>query len=97
MGNLHYAHDQVFGFDDRTLAHLRTVILGKFTLQESLVFTWNDSSQQRSLWLHPAQTLYFEFDSPGIPELNREWIESLMALANSSAGLRLVDEPGTNE
>lgn len=93
MGNLYYAHHQVFGFDDRTLAHLRTVVLGKFTMQESLVFTWNDSGQQRSIWLHPAQTLHFEFDSSSTPELNREWINALTALANSPAGLRLIDEP----
>lgn len=93
MGNLYYAHQQVFGFDDRTLAHLRTVILGKFTMQESLVFTWNDSGQQRSLWLHPSQTLYFEFDSNATSELNREWVEALTTLANSPAGLRLIDEP----
>ena len=93
MGNLYYAHQQVFGFDDRTLAHLRTVILGKFTMQESLVFTWNDLGQQRSLWLHPSQTLHFEFDSRVTPELNREWVEALTTLANSPAGLRLLDEP----
>ncbi|MBK0418599.1 hypothetical protein JD276_06070 [Leucobacter sp. CSA1] len=93
MGYLRYGQHQPFQFDDRTLTHLRVVITGKFVLQESFVFTWTDEGLQRSIWMHPSHTLTFEFESAETPPVNREWIELLMGLANSPAGLRLAKEP----
>ena len=93
MGNLRYGHDRVFGFDDRTLAHLRSVILVKLQRQESFVFTWSDRDYQRSIWLHPGVSLEFEIASVEGRELNRYWIEALADLANTPSGLRLIDEP----
>lgn len=92
MGCLHTGPQQVFIFEDRVLAHLRSVILGKFVLQESFVFTWNDSGVQRSIWMHPAMSLQFEFDSTVAHEINRDWLEALVGLANSAGGLKLVPE-----
>ena len=92
MGYLHYGNGDRFEFDDRLLAHLRTVILGKFVLQESLAFSWVDFGQQRSIWLHPSFPLQFEFDHESTPELNPEWLERLTLLASSAGGLRVVDE-----
>jgi len=92
MGYLHYGSGNRFEFDDRLLAHLRTVILGKFVLQESLVLTWVDFGQQRSIWLHPAFPLQFEFDHEAAPELNPEWLERMTSLANSVGGLRIGEE-----
>lgn len=92
MGYLHYGESHAFAFDDRTLTHLRTVILGKLNLQESLVLTWLDEGRQRSVWLHPTIPLQFEFEQDVTPELNPEWVEQLRSLANSLAGLRLVEE-----
>lgn len=96
MGSLHYGSNQVFLFEDRVLAHLRSVILGKLVLQESFAFTWNDSGAQRSLWMHPGLMLQFEFDSADSYEINRSWIEALAATANSPGGLRLVPERTTS-
>ena len=93
MGFLHYGETRSFAFDDRPLTHLRTVILGKLSLQESLVFTWIDDSKQQSLWLHPSIPLYFEFEESVTPALNAVWIEQLFALAHSPSGLLLSDEP----
>lgn len=93
MGCLHYDGATSFPFEDRLLTHLRAVILAKFTLQESLVFTWDDAGQQRSIWLHPTMPLHFEFDGDQTPELNPVWVEALLALANTSSGLRCVPEP----
>lgn len=67
-------------------------MLGKLVLQESFVFTWNDSGSQRSIWMHPAMSLQFEFDSTSSHDINREWIEALAALANSAGGLKLIPE-----
>ncbi len=93
MGFLHYGESRSFAFDDRSLTHLRTVILGKLNLQESLVFTWLEEGRQQTLWLHPTIPLHFEFESAATPELNPEWVEQLLSLANSPAGLRLIEEP----
>lgn len=92
MGYLHYGHGERFEFEDRLLAHLRTVILGKFVLRESMVFTWVDFGQQRSIWLHPSFPLQFEFNSEATPELNPEWLERLTMLASSPSGLRVIEE-----
>ncbi|MBO1902412.1 hypothetical protein J4H92_10680 [Leucobacter weissii] len=93
MGSLYYGEGARFTFDDRLLTHLRTVILGKLNLQESLVFTWSGDGRQHSIWLHPAVSLRFEFDDEATPEINHAWIERLLALANSGSGLRIVEEP----
>lgn len=96
MGQLHYGGLETFEFDDRTLTHIRTVILGKLNLQESLVFTWAGKEQQHSIWLSPSIAIHFEFSKPVTPALNPEWIEQLLQSANSPSGLQLVPEPNTN-
>lgn len=93
MGTLYYGDTEPIPFDDRTLAHLRAVILNKLDLTESMVFTWAGGGKRHSLWLHPAVALRFDFDSEEPPELNVAWIEALRSLANSPGGLRLVPEP----
>lgn len=93
MGTLHYGDTEHVVFDDRTLTHLRTVILSKLSIGESMVFTWSTEGSQHSLWLHPAVSLRFDFDSAVTPELNMAWLEQLRSLANSPGGLRLVSEP----
>lgn len=93
MGSLYYGTSKPFAFDDRTLTHLRTIILGKLNLQESLVFTWSNDDAQNSLWMHPTIPLHFEFDMAVTPELNPLWLEQLLTLANSPGGLRLIPEP----
>lgn len=93
MGYLHYGEAASFAFDNRLLTHLRTVILGKFILRESLPFTWSDGETQHSLWLHPSAPLRFEFDVGTTPKINPAWIERLMASADSAGGLRLIEEP----
>lgn len=97
MGLLHCGMGYTFEFDDRTLTHLRTVILGKFALVESFAFTWVEGGRQRSVWMHPTMPLMFEFDSATTEELNPRWIEELLARASSPGGLRLVPEPAIAE
>lgn len=93
MGALHYDGLATFTFDDRTLTHLRTVILSKLNLQESFAFTWSEGDHQRSIWIHPSLALHFEFDEVTTPPINPAWVDALMALANAPAGLRVVAEP----
>lgn len=94
MGYLYYTPQQVFRFDDDLLTQLRTVITTKFLQQECFIFTWNDEGLQRSIWLHPASPVSFEFDSTDVPPADREWVNRLLALANGPGGLRLLPEPG---
>lgn len=97
MGRLYYGESKSFAFEDRLLTHLRTVILGKFNLQESLVFTWSEGDRQQSIWLHPAAMVHFEFDAETTPEINPAWVEQLLTLANSPGGLRITEEPNETE
>lgn len=93
MGILRYGSKHVYEFDDRTLAHLRLVITNKLLKQESFVFTWLADDLEKTLWLHPTCMLSFEFSTPVNHDLNRSWLERLMAHANSPTGLKLVPEP----
>ncbi|MGO1537838.1 MAG: DUF7882 family protein [Leucobacter sp.] len=93
MGSLHVGPSQIYRFEDRLLAHLRSVIIGKLLQQESFLFTWDDASIQRSVWIHPASPLEFEFDNTERIPLNRTWVNALMSLANGPSGLHLVEEP----
>jgi hypothetical protein len=84
-------------FDDRVLAHLKVVILAKLRRNESFTFSWEYTTSQgsghSSIWLHPAIALQFDFYGKKDPSLNRAWLEELVQLANTPAGLRIVPEP----
>ena len=84
-------------FDDRTLAHLKVVIIAKLRRGESFSFSWEKSpesgSGRSSIWLNPAVPLQFEFSGSKEPALNRAWLEELVQLSNTPAGLRVVPEP----
>jgi hypothetical protein len=86
-------------FDDRSLAHLRIVMIAKLRRGESFSFSWKyeaaHGAGRSSLWVHPAIPLQFEFFGGREPALNRAWIDALMATANSPAGLELIPEPET--
>jgi len=86
-------------FDDRSLAHLRIVMIAKLRRGESFSFSWKyeaaHGAGRSSLWVHPAIPLQFEFFGGREPALNRAWIDALMTTANSPAGLELVPEPET--
>lgn len=96
MGYLRYGNNESFEFDDRVLAHLRSIIFSKFSHQESFGLTWISKGQQRSIWLHPATDVVFEFDHATTPELNREWLEQLRSQAGTRVGLRIPDSPFEN-
>ena len=89
MGTLNYGSGTTVEFSDDVLTHLRTVIITKFVQDESFIFTWVDTGQQRSLWLHPNQLLSFVFSQPEVPPIRRDVINELMNLANSPGGLRI--------
>jgi len=81
--------------DDRTLAHLRVVIMNKLRRAESFMFDveMGDGSGRRTFWIHPSVPLQFQFFGSRNPSLNRAWIEELMQIASGPNGLSITPEP----
>lgn len=81
--------------DDRTLAHLRIVVMNKLRRSESFMFDVEigDGSGRRSYWLHPAVPIQFHFFGSRAPRINRAWVEELMLVASGPNGLTLIPEP----
>lgn len=99
MGTLLYGSSSIdVQFDDRALAHLQIVITAKLRRKESFVFSWTNSPEQgsgrASIWLDPSSILFFRYAGSRPPAINREWIDRLMATANSAGGLFFEPEPG---
>ena len=97
MGVLIYDNaDPPISIDDRTLWHLKTLILTKLRRGESFSVSWEHANPGNpgytTIWLHPSIPLRFVFDDPEPSELSRSWIEELAQSANSSGGITLVAE-----
>jgi hypothetical protein len=99
MGVLNYgtSSPHPIEFDDRTLAHLQVVIGSKLRQRQSFFFSWLESvdggSGRGSIWIDAAIPLTFSYKTSQRFTINREWLEILMTLANSSSGLQLAPEP----
>lgn len=97
MGRLLYGPQQRdIEIDDRTLAHLKIVILSKLRRGESFAFSWeNDAghgSGRHTIWLNPTIPLEFQFLGNRQPSLNRAWLSALTT-AVERGDLHLVPEP----
>ncbi len=81
--------------EDRTLAHLRIVVMNKLRRGEPFMFDveMGDGSGRRSFWVHPSVPLQFHFYGSRHPAINRAWVEDLMAAASGPSGLVIVPEP----
>jgi hypothetical protein len=83
--------------DDRTLAHLQIVIGSMLRLHQSFFFSWLESIDRGggrgSIWIDASIPLSFSYSTSQRFRINREWLEALMASANSSNGLQLIPEP----
>ena len=96
MGRLIYGPTaQSVDIDDRTLAHLRIVVMNKLRRSEAFMFDIEigDGSGRRSFWMHPSVPLQFHFFGSRQPPINRVWIEELMLAASSPHGLTITPEP----
>jgi hypothetical protein len=82
--------------EDRTLAHLKVVILTKLRRGEGFAFSWERGADggggRDTMWLNPAIGLEFQFDGGREASLNKAWLEDLMASANSGGGLHVLPE-----
>lgn len=81
--------------DDRTLAHLRIVVMNKLRRADSFMFDVDhaDGSGRRSYWMHAGVPIQFQFFGSRQPRINRAWIELLMDAASGPNGLTLLPEP----
>jgi hypothetical protein len=82
--------------EDRTLAHLRVVILAKLRRGESFAFNWDhgagDDSSASTVWMQPTMEVEFAFDTDVPVEVNKQWADRLMHSANSVRGLDIIPE-----
>lgn len=96
MGTLIYGGDFEIEIDDRMLAHLKIVILGKLRRSESCSLSWTVAKEQGSgretIWLNPHSALRFRFDVDTNVAINPDWISAITATANRG-DIQLVAEP----
>lgn len=94
-----FVYDSTFSvdIDDRTLAHLRIVVMNKLRRSEPFMFEldMHDGSGHRSFWVHPAVSLQFRFYNNRHPATNRAWVDALMAATSRPEGLTLLPEPAS--
>jgi hypothetical protein len=81
--------------DDRTLAHLRIVVMNKLRRSEPFMFDVEvgDGTGRRSFWIHPSVPLQFHFFGSRGPRINRLWVEEMMQAASGPTGLTILPEP----
>jgi hypothetical protein len=95
VGTLHYGSES-FTFEDRLLAQLQVVITLKLRRGEPFFLTWvadvAHGSGRHAVWLSAAVPIHIEYSGNRAPGINRDWIETLAAAANSSSGLAITKE-----
>lgn len=96
MGRFIYgARGMHIEIEDRLLAHLQAVAIGKIRRNEGFVLSWteaaSDGSGRRAIWIHPTLELVFEYNGNRRPELDQKLAEEMMAKAGTNAGLDLAD------
>ena len=95
MGYLVHGGNE-YEFEDRLLAHLKTVIGQKLKKQESFFLSWTKSpgegSGRISVWLSPYTTIAFRFAGSRPPELSVAWVKVLAAMSHTSRGLVVLSE-----
>jgi hypothetical protein len=97
VGILTYNSTRSIELDDRTLAHLRSVVYAKLRRGESFAFSWENTAERgsgrHSIWMSPGTPLAFQFFDTQEIALNPEWIRQLTKSANSPGGLVPSAEP----
>lgn len=78
MGELHFGMaGGILRLDDRTLAHLRSVILTRLRRHEGFGLSWDVDGGRNTIWLHPGVSIRFVFDTSEHIDLNPEWLQRL--------------------
>ena len=93
MGRLAYGIDgHHYEVDDTTLRHLRAAMIAKLRRREPFALTLRSpgtGAAAETLWVQPSIPLRFVFDDAESAPLDREWLEKLVAAANSAGGMQV--------
>jgi hypothetical protein len=96
VGTLIYGGDFEIAIEDRLLAHLKIVILGKLRRAETCSLSWSVAKSQGSgretVWLNPYTAMRFRFDSPDRVVINPAWVAAIVETANRG-DMQMVAEP----
>ncbi|MGO3147847.1 MAG: DUF7882 family protein [Leucobacter sp.] len=92
MGILIYGNTLKLDIDDRTLAHVRSIVFAKLRAQEAFPFTVvritdKQACESTSFWISSDTPIVFQLSDDGPKELSREWIEELMKSSYENRGL----------
>jgi hypothetical protein len=88
VGKLSY-NGQPFTIEDRTLAHVRVVVMNKLRRGEGFMLQVpsEHAAGKHSLWIGPAMPLSFQFYGGRSPGLDHGLVEEMMSEANGADGL----------
>lgn len=97
MGFLYYGNNSyAIEIADRPLAHLKIAILSALRAGRSVAFCFDRAvdigSGRETLWISPSTEIRFRFHGSRIPQINEEWLRTIMLTADTATGLRLVPE-----
>ena len=97
MGTLFYGAGRLaINLDDRVLAHLQIAISTKLRRHETFMLNWRDNEAvgdgRSGVWIGPDTDLHFKYSGSRFPEINTDWVNSLVASASTPLGLQLHDE-----
>ncbi|GAA2187336.1 hypothetical protein GCM10009786_11820 [Leucobacter alluvii] len=85
-----------YEFEDRTLAHLKTVIGMKLAKREGFFLSWavdaSRGSGRHEVWISEHSPIAFRFSGGKTPQLNPAWIKALMAMSYTPRGLVALQE-----
>ena len=99
MGRLRFSRGLTLELDDRALAHVYAAIQIKMNRRESFHFTWKDDAAlgggRTMVWIHSETSVACTLNGV-VGGLDRRWIESLTATANSFGGMHIVDPPAAD-
>lgn len=96
LGTLIYGKSSEYEFADRTLEHLRVVIITRLRRGESFFLSWGQdgagANAPTSLWISPQVPIGFRFSTEQQQPLSRAWIQELLRASHSPRGLVLAPE-----
>jgi hypothetical protein len=97
VGTLRFGASQTsLRLDDRTLAHLQTVITTKLRRNEGFLLQWERPVERGSgrgaAWIHPYCDLTYDYEGGRDVSLDHEELDRMMAEASGTRGLRISVE-----
>jgi len=91
VGQLVYEQKSTFDIEDRSLAHLRIVVMNKLRRQESFMLQVPHREVGHvSLWMAPGIPVAFQFSGSRSPRIDRDLVDEWMQQASGSDGLSLT-------